>query len=88
MRQIKVSRARTRPPAALALAALILDGAASLAANSANDARRLALELHNERHSQALLALGVALDLDIIASDAHRAAEEAARAVELEAATW
>lgn len=78
------------------LCAAILDGAATLAANTFADARRVALHLHDDSHDDshddARLALGVATALTEIATQAHRAAElaaiAAARAAGEEGALW
>lgn len=66
---------------AQSVVAVILDGCASMAANTFADARRLALRLHNARQIEdARLALEVATALIEIATEAHRAAEYAAHA--------
>ena len=72
------------------LAAVILDGTATLAASAFNDARRLALRLHDlhdaDLRDEARAALSLALNLNEIAHAAHQAAELAAQ--EGEAVTW
>ena len=65
------------------LAAVILDNTATLAASAFDDARRLALRLHDlhdaNLRADAQAALSLALTLNEIAHEAHRAAELAAR---------
>lgn len=76
-------------PAALGLVKTILEGAGSLSANVANDAYKLAAELHNARDPLAMTAIEIARDCDKIAVYAHRAAEVAAEIAGLEAsAIW
>lgn len=90
------SRRRATPSespqaSAATLTAEILNGCAAQAANTFADARRLALRLHHaELRDDARLALDVAMALNEIAHDAHRAAELAAglAASEGEVALW
>lgn len=57
----------------------ILDGAATTAANTYADARRVALHLHDDCHEDAQLALSIANALTCISTQAHEAAELAAQ---------